>query len=53
MDSAPEGSGASAPSVLAWLELPFGLGAGLTGIVTAVAFLATFSVCLKRRRRDS
>ncbi|WP_280444102.1 hypothetical protein [Nocardia brasiliensis] len=33
-------------------ELPFGLGAGLTGIVTAVAFLATFSVCLKRLRRD-
>ncbi|AFU03006.1 hypothetical protein [Nocardia brasiliensis] len=34
-------------------ELSFGLGAGLTGIGTAVVFAATFSVCLKRRRRDS
>ncbi|WP_338761047.1 hypothetical protein V7968_32890 [Nocardia vulneris] len=34
-------------------ELPFGLGAGLAGIVTAVVFFGTFSSCSRRRRRDS
>ncbi|MGW4843230.1 hypothetical protein [Nocardia brasiliensis] len=34
-------------------ELSFGPGAGLVGIGTFVVFTATFSVCLKRGRRDS